>query len=290
MFLMTFRFLRRGHRDVSSTISFDRGLTPLVLFLVSTSLLATVVPLYVYPNLGTYATLVAMGLAFVLIAVVAWLVLRYEGLRVADVGLGQSDVAPGVLVIAGLYVFINAVAAAFAFYSSGTVRFTVPGDVSAGAWVAMALLQLLFVGIAEEFAFRAYVQNKLVALVGGGDNRVRKAGGILLGVLLFALWHIPQRVFGQGLTSPAEIIGTLMVVVILGTFLGVLYEYTRNVVLAGLLHGTFNWSFVFIADVSADLAVLLAIPVFVALVWYYRRWASATGIPGFGPQKQAMRA
>lgn len=282
---MNVQSLRIGND--TSRLSFNQGLAPLILFLVSTSLLATAFPLFIYPNLGTNATLIAMALAFVAIAGAAWLALRYEGLTASDVGLGRRDVVPGVLVILGLYLFINAVAAAIAIYATGTFRFAVPGDASASAWVVMALLQLLFVGIAEEFAFRAYVQNKLIALVGGGQNHLRKAGGILLGVLLFAVWHIPQRVFGQGLSSPGDILGTLIVVVILGIFLGVLYEYTRNVVLCGLLHGTFNWSFVFVADVSPDSAILIAVPVFIGLVWYYRRWAKAAHVPGFGRQIQA---
>ena len=34
----------------------------------------------------------------------------------------------------------------------------------------------------------------------------------------------------------------------------------------------------------------LAIPVFIALVWYYRRWARSVHVPGFGQQKQATLA
>lgn len=284
---MNSQFLRMDLRSETSTLSFNQGLGPLILFLVSTSLLATAFPLFIYPNLATYAALIAMGLAFTAIAWAAWLALRYEGITASDVGLGRRDVVPGVLVILGLYLFINMVAAAMAVYSTGSLQFAIPGDVSASGWIVMALLQLLFVGIAEEFAFRAYVQNKLIALVGGGNEHLRKAGGILLGVLLFTAWHIPQRVFGQGLSTPGEILGTLIVVVLLGIFLGVLYEYTRNVVLCGFLHGTFNWSFVFVADASADSAILLAVPVFAALVRYYRRWAKAARIPGFGRQMQA---
>ena len=271
----------------SPTIPFSRGLAPMVVFLVGTSVLATLFPLYVYPALEGPVTLVAMALAFAAIAAIAWAALRSEGVTADAVGLGRADVLPGVAAVAGLYLLVNAIAAVSAFVSSGTVRLTVPGDVSASAWVAVAVVQLLFVGITEEFAFRAYVQNKLVAVFGGGQDRVRKAVAILVGVLLFALWHIPQRVFGQGLTAPNEILGTLVVVVVLGTMLGLLYEYTRNVVLVGLLHGTFNWSFLFVADVSIDVPFLVALPVFAIGLWYYRRWATDEQLPGFGRQVQA---
>ncbi|MFC7045849.1 CPBP family intramembrane glutamic endopeptidase [Halobacteriaceae archaeon GCM10025711] len=287
---MADRVIHADHGDDSPPISFDRGVAPLALLLVAVSVVAALVPLYVYPNLGGFAALAAMALAFATVAGLTWLVLRYEGLTAEDVGLGGADVVPGVLAVAGLYLFINAVAAVFAFRATGTVRFVVPGETPAGVWVAMALVQVLFVGITEEFAFRAYVQNKLIALLGGGTDRVRKAGAILLGVFLFTLWHIPQRLFAQGLTSPGQILGTLVAVVILGTFLGLVYEYTRNVVLGGVLHGTFNWSFVFVADGSGDLAMLVALPAFVLIAWYYRRWATAKHVTGFGPQRQVRAA
>jgi membrane protease YdiL (CAAX protease family) len=271
----------------SSTIPFGRGLAPMVLFLIGTSVLATLFPLYVYPSLEGPVTLIAMALAFAAIAAIAWVALRSEGVTAEAVGLGRADVLPGVAAVAGLYLLVNAIAAVSAFASSGTVGLTVPGDVSASTWVAVALVQLLFVGITEEFAFRAYVQNKLVALFGGGRDRVRKAVAILVGVLLFALWHIPQRVFGQGLTAPNEVFGTLVVVVVFGILLGLLYEYTRNVVLVGLLHGTLNWSFLFVADVSMEVSFLVALPVFAVGLWYYRRWARDDRLPGFGQQVQA---
>lgn len=283
---MSVRTGRIGTGSAGSTISFGRGLWPMVAFLVVTTLLATLFPLYVYPNLGTPGTLAAMGAAFAAVVLLAWLALRYEGVTAADVGLGRANVVPGVLVVVVCYLLVNAVAAVLAFRETGAVRFAVPGDLSVTAWAVMAFLQLFLVGIAEELGFRGYVQNKLVAVLGGGDDRLRKAGAILLGVVLFTAWHVPQRVVGQGLTAPADVLGTLVVVGILGTLLGVLYEYTRNVVLGGFLHGTFNWSFVFVADAPGETAFLVVLPVFVGLVWYYRRWASARDLPGFGSQCQ----
>jgi hypothetical protein len=78
IFLTNVQFLRNDHESRSSTIAFDRGLVPLVLFPGSTSLLATVFPLYVYPTLGTYATLIAMAPAFLAIPVFVALVWYYR--------------------------------------------------------------------------------------------------------------------------------------------------------------------------------------------------------------------
>jgi membrane protease YdiL (CAAX protease family) len=273
-----------------SPISFGRGLGPLVALLVATTVVAALFPLYVYPRLDGPVALAAMALAFTILAGMTWATLRYEGVSAASVGLGRADVLPGLLAVGGLYLLANGFAAASTYLATGSVEFVVPEGVSASAWVAMALVQLLFVGPTEEFAFRAYVQNKLVAAVGGGADRARKAVGILLGVVLFALWHVPQRVFAQGITDLGSIVGTLVVVAVLGTLLGLLYEYTRNVVLGGLLHGTFNWSFLFVADASLDRAFLLALPAFGVGLWYYRRWARDRGIPGFGPQVQGRPA
>ena len=106
-------------------------------------------------------------------------------------------------------------------------------------------------------------------------------------MLLFALIHIPQRVLIGGVTSPVAIAQSLLGIVLLGLVLGVLYEYTRNVVFVGVLHGTFNWQPIVVAGAPvSELALVVGIPVLVLTAWYYRRWASGTNAPEFSPQRQ----
>lgn len=259
------------------------------MFLIATTLWIVLVPLVLYPFVDSFGTqLLAQSAAFAVIIGIAWAILRWEGLGATDVGLSWRDVLPGALPIIGIYVFLNVVGALAMILSGESASFAIPETHSSlTQWLGVGAVQLLFVGIAEEFAFRAYLQNKLIALVGGGYNRVRKGGAIVLGAGLFTIVHIPQRILIQDLSAPAEIIQTLGIVVVLGLVLGVLYEYTRNVVFVGVLHGTFNWQAFVVADAPINLAYLVTLPAFPIVAWAYRRWARTVRSEHLQPPVQA---
>lgn len=270
-------------------LAFSRGLVAPVLFLSATSVVIVAVPLVVYPRIGnTFVLLSVMSASFAVIAAIGWVALRSEGLRTPDVGLSLKHVLPGALPVVFIYAFMNVVAASYLLLSGESVGVAVPeGYPSLGVFIGVGLAQLLFVGTAEEFAYRAYLQNKLIALLDGGGNRVRKYGAILLGILLFTVIHIPQRTLIERITSPLEIAQSLVMVVILGVILGLLYEYTRNVVFVSVLHGTLNWQPVFVEGAPNDLALFVSLPVFLVIVWYYRRWARSARPGDFRPQEQS---
>jgi hypothetical protein len=79
----------------------------------------------------------------------------------------------------------------------------------------------------------------------------------------------------------------LAVWAIYGIVLGAAYELTRNVVLVGVLHGTFNHNPVLLlgpeGEAVTDLT-LLVLPLLVVAVWYYRRWARTARPADFRPQ------
>ncbi|KTG27437.1 hypothetical protein AUR66_14200 [Haloferax profundi] len=67
----------------------------------------------------------------------------------------------------------------------------------------------------------------------------------------------------------------------------VIYELTRNIVLTGVLHGTFNFQpiLVFREGGAAVSEVMLAVlPLIVVAVWAYRRWAKGARRDDFGVQ------
>jgi membrane protease YdiL (CAAX protease family) len=271
----------------ASSIEFEERLGPMVVFLVVPTLLFVAVPAFVYPRIETpLFTLAVMTAAFAATAAIAWAVLRWEGLRAADVGLGREDVLPGLLPVVGLYVLLNVGAAASLLLTGGSVTLAPGAGPSFAVWALVTGVYFV-AGLSEEFAYRAYLQNKLVALLGGGTDRVRRAVAILFGGVLFTLAHVPQRVVEMGLGSPGAIAGTFVSVVVLGLLLGVLYEYTRNVVFVGSLHGSFNWSaFVVEGAPANDLMLFVGLPALVVLAWSYRRWATGTRPRIFGPQRQ----
>jgi membrane protease YdiL (CAAX protease family) len=279
-------------RGVSSAIEFERGLRPLAVFLLASILVFVSVPVVLFPlSSGPLTTMAVIAFGFALVGALAVLALRAEGVSAADVGLGRANVLPGVLAVAGLYVAVNVAGAVYLALVGESVRLALPPRYSTTLnWAVAGVVYLVFNGIAEELGYRAYLQNKLVAMLDASDDRFRKAAAILIGVFVFTLVHIPQRVFIMGLTSPGAILGTFVSVVVLGTILGLLYEYTRNVVLVGVLHGTFNWDPVVVAGVPGDVQLLVGVPLLVGVAWYYRRWASETRVSNFRSQQQARTA
>ncbi len=105
-------------------------------------------------------------------------------------------------------------------------------DVShmAGVW---ALMQFTVVGFAEEFAYRGYLQTRLIGWVG------RYQGWVLASVLM-AMAHIGHQVVvprmsgGEALASSASLIPISM-------FLGYVMLRTQSIVAPGLLHTMINW-------------------------------------------------
>jgi membrane protease YdiL (CAAX protease family) len=89
-------------------------------------------------------------------------------------------------------------------------------------------VSLAVVGPVEELLFRGVVQ--------GGVRRAFDAvPAVLIASLAFGLIHLPS-VSG----TPVERWAYVGVVVVLGSVLGALYEWTDNVVVPGLAHGVYN--------------------------------------------------
>ncbi len=88
-------------------------------------------------------------------------------------------------------------------------------------------MQFLFTGPAEELLFRGIIQGLF-----------RRAYGIIPGILLagavFSLFHIPALGGGEGVTA------VLLILFISGSLLGVLYEYSGNIIVPIVAHAVWN--------------------------------------------------
>ncbi|QAU13817.1 CPBP family intramembrane metalloprotease [Halorubrum sp. BOL3-1] len=112
--------------------------------------------------------------------------------------------------------------------STGQNQAVVPGGDPVTYYLAMIAVSLLVVGPVEELLFRGVVQ--------GGIRRAFDAvPAVLIASLAFGLIHLPAV---SGTT--AEQWAYVGVVVVLGSVLGALYEWTDNVVVPGLVHGVYN--------------------------------------------------
>lgn len=222
--------------------------------------------------------------------VLTWLALREEGVRPTDVGLSSSLVVPGVVAVGGVWVGLNAVGVGLAAVTGHHSSIGYLYDRPFVLWVGVAVEQYLFVGILEEFVARGYVQNKLIDLFDGRDRRLRKGVAILAASVVFAATHVPNQLFVTGLAVEG-LPTSLAPLVVTGTIFGLVYEFTGNLYLVGLLHGTGNQWLLFV-DPGAwpGWMVLVGVGSYVVflavVVWFYRRWATGAG-GRFTPSRDA---
>jgi len=112
--------------------------------------------------------------------------------------------------------------------ATGQNQAVVPAGDPVAYYLAMIAVSLAVVGPVEELLFRGVVQ--------GGVRRAFDAvPAVLIAALAFGLIHLPS-VSG----TPVEQWVYVGVVVVLGSALGALYEWTDNVIVPGLVHGIYN--------------------------------------------------
>lgn len=281
-------------------VLFRGGIWPLVTFVV----VMTLLPIGAFglvhgliaglpSEAGSWVSIGMTILGASVIYLLSWGMLRWERLGSADVGFSRAHVFPGLVAVATPWALMNGLAAAIGWAVLGYVPFGLAVETTWPLWIATAVSQWFFVGPAEELGARAYLQSKVVALLGGGRSRWRKVGGILLAAVVFGLWHIPQRIFVQGMTVP-QVLQDIVSLVIFALILGLLYEWTRNVVLCGLLHGMLNYEphfFPFQDPVGMEwlspMISLTALASIILAIWLYRRWAVAYRPGDFRPPMKA---
>jgi membrane protease YdiL (CAAX protease family) len=96
-----------------------------------------------------------------------------------------------------------------------------------------ALLQFAIVGFAEEFAYRGYLQTRLIGWL--GNYR-----GWILASVLMAMAHIAHRVAALHMTGGEALLSSASLIPI-SLFLGYIMLRTQSIVAPGLLHTVINW-------------------------------------------------
>jgi len=96
-----------------------------------------------------------------------------------------------------------------------------------------ALIKYVIVGFGEEFAFRGYLQTRLVDWLG-------KSPGWVLASVLMAMGHVGHRVVVLGMTG-TEALADSAAIIPVSLFLGFVMLRTRSIVAPGILHTAINW-------------------------------------------------
>lgn len=157
-------------------------------------------------------------------------------------GSGRTDLVPvslpdrrGTLLAVGGYVVILALQFAFLWLlgvlevTAGTNRVVELGRRNPALFLYLVPLSILVVGPAEELVFRGAVQGLLRRPWGPGP-------AIALASLVFGGVHY-WAVVGPG---PMERLLYVAIAAALGAVLGVVYEWTGNLVVPSLAHGVYN--------------------------------------------------
>jgi len=101
--------------------------------------------------------------------------------------------------------------------------------------------QWLFVGLAEELLFRGYIFTKLRQFFANRGAFWANTLGMIVSSLIFATFHIPQRIFVEGIRlGSSEMAMNFLGVFLVGMVLAWMFLRTRNVILVGLVHGGMN--------------------------------------------------
>lgn len=100
-----------------------------------------------------------------------------------------------------------------------------------------AFLQYMVVGFSEEFAFRGYLQTRLVAWLGRWQ-------GWLLASVMMALIHIAQRVYILGFDATTALLSSAALIPI-SLFMGFVMLRTENIVAPAISHTFADWVGVF---------------------------------------------
>ncbi|MBU1948773.1 MAG: CPBP family intramembrane metalloprotease, partial [Candidatus Eisenbacteria bacterium] len=101
---------------------------------------------------------------------------------------------------------------------------------ASGLW---ALMQLAIVGFTEEFAYRGYLQTRLIGWLGSYQ-------GWILASVLMAMAHVGHRVGIEGMAAGEALLSAAALIPI-SLFLGFVMLRTQNIVAPGLLHMFVNW-------------------------------------------------
>jgi membrane protease YdiL (CAAX protease family) len=186
----------------------------------------------------------SIGSKLVLFSIV-WLILRYEGVSLRELGLSRRLLAPALLAAGGVVVAVNLTVIALLIsrgheLSFGLFEFyrTPPASYSLGTIAVLGISEYLFTGPVEEIALRGFLQNKLSALLGSSYQRLGTAIAILVASVSFALLHVPTIILVRN--EPLAI-GTLIILALTGVVFGAIYALTHNLYLVIILHGIGNF-------------------------------------------------
>lgn len=249
--------------DVESPAFESGSLVPVATYLVVISVLSAL--LFVSPGESPPPIL---GMAWgVFLTVLALSAFKIEGVSPRSI---LSSVRPLMPVISILVVFwglYNLVALGLAL--GGVVGFEAVWSRIAAhplPYLAALLSSLLFTAIPEELMFRAYFQQKFIAMA-GGETRRAVVSGIVVMAVLFAIFHLPRWFLALARGVGPALVTRLLSLTLMGITYGIVYAVTRNFWLVAFFHATMNISPILVTvNISPELHFAVGVIESVAII------------------------
>ncbi len=208
-------------------------------------------------------------LATTLVGLIGWWFLRREGVRAADVGFGRESWIPSILLFLAWWVAVSLIDFAAPYIArlfGAQLQTLAPAPLTLSTFLEL-IKSWLFVGFAEEIAWRGYLQNKLAGLV---DKRWV---ALAQAAFLFSLWHVPAAIIQNGGLSSGLLFNVLVIAILSLLLFNLPYEWTGLLPFIALVHG-WNDDLLMINLQAPNVVGLVAgyLLVFVFLWLYAKFW------------------
>lgn len=177
-----------------------------------------------------------------MLVIVGILMIYYGKLRLRDIGINVDKIYKGVIATFSFWVIIQIVGLITNLYTYGKIvihhSWAQYGITSIlGALIAQLLGNALY----EEMAFRGFLLNQFIKKL--EHKFVNKKGltiflGVLISQLIFALIHIPNRIYLG--VSFSDIAMNIPILLGIGSFFALLYHRTNNLFIVIGLHSLVN--------------------------------------------------
>ncbi len=167
-----------------------------------------------------FSALVLAGLSF-------WAI-NQDGLSAQELGLTPGKILPAFGLLGAIW-FVFTLIYILLAGGVGIRQFANPAKI---------VQQWLFVGMAEELLFRGYLLNRLRYSFHRLSENLATTAAVLVSSAVFATLHIPVRLYNH--VQPAEMLISMLALFLMGILFSYAYLRTRNLVFAGLLHGSWN--------------------------------------------------
>lgn len=170
--------------------------------------------------------------------------------RLAELGLGRNWLAQIIGWFAVGWIVLQSLALLSVLATGGDLELNrVWTEYGTGTVVGMILAMLLGTALFEEAVFRGYLLPQLAVRLGRGRQAsgLHMAGALVLGTVIFALWHIPTILLNRD-GGVAEAAGALAFMAFGAIMLSLVFLRTGSLAIAIATHALVNAPYLLVAS------------------------------------------